>query len=226
MKKALFLIFLVFLSACDCKAETILLTPENTVNLYGTFSPMNMKYTLKDLLEKRLKNDNILYLVINSRGGDIVSGMKFINAVKTLQNIKVLTLYGASMGFVATQALPFERLVTESSTLMSHRAAGMFGGQFNDGEMEQRLNYWKSRISSIEKKIAKRLKMPLRTYKKKVKDEWWEYGENIVKKGLADRIVGVRCSKELMMQKIERPTSSLFGTVAAEQIHACPLFNF
>jgi len=96
--------------------------------------------------------------------------------------------------------LPGRRYILETGYLMFHRARGGVQGQFEDGELESRLEFAKKMVRQMEKNNAKRLKLTLEEYKKKVVNEYWINGFEAVEKNAADEVVSLSCSKELIEQ--------------------------
>jgi len=87
---------------------------------------------------------------------------------------------------------------------MAHRARGSVSGQFESGELEQRLAMWKKIVRKMEQTNADRMQISLDEYKKRVKDEWWSFGQDLIKDNMVDRIVPVKCSA-LLVEKDRCP---------------------
>lgn len=128
------------------------------------------------------------------------------------------------MASFTVEALPGERLGTSNAVLMFHRARGSFEGQFEDGEVESRLAFWKSLVREIEQQNADRLKLDLKSYKEKVKDEWWIYGKNNIAQNALDRLVQIRCHKDLVDAK-ESVTAQVLFFSFEEVYSKCPLLT-
>ena len=58
------------------------------------------------------------------------------------QNIECIAIFAASMAHGILQACPGNRYIAPAGVSMIHRAKGGFQGQFNDGEVESRLEFW------------------------------------------------------------------------------------
>lgn len=205
----------------------IQLEPKNTVNLRGPVNSVSVTKTILSLAELdvlRGSENYPIYLVLDTGGGSIKAGLDLIEYAKNIKNLKTISIFAASMGSAIVEQLPGERLVTESGTLMFHRASGSFEGQFNDGEVESQLAFWKSLVSSLEQKNADRMGMDIKVYKEKSRDELWIYGKDNVTQGAADRVVSLRCSKELLKQNEIAIIDVLFFTLKATY-SKCPLLT-
>lgn len=208
-------------------AETIILTTTNTVTFRGEVSlesTTRMQLELTALEVLRGKADYPIYLVMDTPGGSIFAGENFIEFAKTIRNVKTITLFAASMGSAIVQGLPGERLVVDTGIYMYHRASGSFEGQFEDGELESSLEFWKSYVRVMEQRNADRLGLDLKTYKAKAKDEYWVRGKAAVAEKSADRVVSIKCSTSLINQEITEVSFSLFGP-ASVTYSGCPLLR-
>ena len=205
-------------------ARDINLTIDNTVNFRGRVDFSSMQDLQAQLLEKHLnrKDGEIIYLVINSPGGSISAGNVFINFAKNIPNVKTVCIFCASMAHHISQALPGERLGSAGAVMMAHRARGTISGQFEDGELEERLKLWRGIVRKMEKINADRIGISLAEYKKRVKDEWWSHDYEAKAEGVLDDIVNIKCSNELMKDSKTETYQTLFGPVTVT-IPSCPL---
>lgn len=207
--------------------KEVTLTPSNTVTMRGPiFDDLVRKTELKlaELAIKRGAANYPIYLVIDSPGGSIFSGLEFIEFTRSIKNLHTITLFAASMASGIQQAIPGERLITETGVDMFHRAAGGFQGQFEDGEVESQLAFVKSIVRSMEITSSKRIGISLLSYKAKVKDEWWMFGQQAVDAGVADALVVVNCSKELLEQHDITVVQTLFFSVRLD-FSGCPMIR-
>jgi ATP-dependent protease ClpP protease subunit len=204
--------------------ERIVLTPKNTVVLNGPVTPDSMSKLKVDLLNKyhSLFTPKTVYLVLDTPGGSVMAGDQFIDFANSLNiDIKTITLFSASMGFHIVQNLG-ERLVMDSSVLMSHRASLQLGGELY-GEFDSRLNHIRSTIVRLDKRIAKRMELSLRKYQYVIRDELWVDGEIALSIKAADRKVKVVCDKSLKGTR-DKVVRSIFGEMKVK-VHACPLIT-
>ena len=84
-----------------------------------------MSKAAKELALLRANNPKeTIYIVVNSPGGSVTAGMKFITFANGIDNVKTITITAISMGSAIVEALPGERLIVPNATFMFHRAAG------------------------------------------------------------------------------------------------------
>ena len=208
--------------------SSIELTSDNMVMLRGEVNEESINAASISLFEQNkkrgLKNYTI-YIVLDTPGGSIDAGLAFIEFAKTFKNVETLTIFAASMGSAIVEHLPGKRNIISTGTLMFHRAAGGVQGQFEDGELESRLEYYKKIVRSMEQTNSNRMKISLSDYKSKVKDELWIYGVDAVNTSSADAIVTVSCSSELVAEKDILNISIMgFMTIPVE-FSRCPLLK-
>lgn len=218
----------IVLMSLSALADSIVLTPENTVVYRGEVSNTSankMQKAIHGLVTKRGSKTYKIYLVLDSPGGSISAGDAFIQYAKTVPNLDTVTVFAASMAAGIVEALPGNRYITENGILMFHRASGQIGGQFEKGEMESRLAFFKQMVLSMEIKNASRLKMSLADYKKEVVNEMWMYGYQATARKAADKVVDIKCSSELIDKSVL--DSFLFMGMFEIQIKysGCPLFS-
>lgn len=213
------------LQIANAKSNGVVLKTFNTCTLdnavdYETIK--SLKDCLTDKVALRASKKYPIYLVVDSPGGSVYEGMRFIQFAKSIPNLKTVTIFAASMAAGIVQMLPGERIITEEGVMMFHRASGSFRGQFSDGEIESRLRLWKQIVGRMEQRQADRIGISLEKYKKLRKDEWWVYSESNVEQNTADRLSVVSCSPALSKKKVKKTTYSFFG-VSTEKVSACPL---
>lgn len=213
--------------AVPVHAEVITLNQTNLVairSVIDTDSTMKASMELVNLVKLRGLQNYPIYLLLDSPGGSIESGLDFIAFAKTFKNIKTISMFAASMASGIVEAMPGERLVTKESTLMFHRAKGQIQGQFETGEVESELAYFKSVVRNMESVTAKRIGISLEEYKSKVINEWWVYGDQNIEQHTADRLVELECDAKLIDQQIK--TIIDFGLFKIPvKMSACPLLK-
>lgn len=226
MKKILSAIALC-LFCMPASAKLIGLNTANTVVIRGEVSISSMTQAQLDLMEqlnKRHTKTYPIYLVLDTPGGSIIAGETFIEMAKLYKNVETISIYAASMGSAIVQAIPGKRWVLPSGMLMFHRAKGQFVGQFESGEVESRLNFFKSYVRDLEWRNANRLGLKLKDYKDKVKDEWWVSGQRAVDAKVADEVAHIFCSKKLVDKKVTSRVAGLFGS-STQIFSGCPLIR-
>lgn len=205
--------------------EIVELNEKNTVTLRGPIHDAMAGALIARVQAAADATSGPLYLVLDSPGGSIASGMDIIANLKTIKNLKTITIFAASMASGIVNSLPGERLGNENSISMFHRARGGIQGQFAEGELESQLAFWKGIVTKMEVANSTRMGMTLEDYKKQVKDELWIHGnDNLTKKSL-DTVTSFKCTKQLLaateVVKIQTP----FGMLGLK-FSKCPLINY
>lgn len=211
----------------SAQAKSIKLSTTNVCSLETDVSASSMqklKYCLIDKVSKRRGRNYPIYLYLNSPGGSIYHGLRFITFAKSIRNLHTITEFSASMAAAIAQGLPGKRYVVETGVFMFHRARGGFQGQFEDGELESRLNLWKKIVRNMESMQAKRIGITLKEYKKRRVNEWWVYGDDNVKQNTADDMAEVRCTPDLIKQETTVVIRTMFGS-SKVKVSGCPLVN-
>ena len=208
--------------------SSLLLTPDNVVLFNGAVDRDSVAKVMANLHEVEKNRKDIskpIYLVINSGGGSIYAGNVFIEYAKTVKNLNTITIFAASMAHAIVQALPGKRYVTSHGLFMAHRAKGSFRGQFNSGEVESQLKLWTGIVTNMEITASTRIGISLLEYKTKIKDEWWTTAKESIKENVADEVVQMVCTHELVDKKIVEEHRNMFGAVRVT-FSSCPLFQF
>jgi len=205
----------------------ITLTKDNMVVLNDKVSWKTVTKLSLDLLlmSSKLKNTDVIYLVINSPGGSVSAGSLFIDILKHIpQPVHSITIFGASMGFHIAQASDV-RLILNSGTLMSHRAflSGL-EGQIN-GEIESRIGYYKSMSDILDKEASSRMGLSLKEYKGRIFNGMWHVGSNAVQNRSADKVVSVTCNTALLDSTYIEVVSTPFGDLPLV-FSSCPLIVY
>lgn len=196
------------------------MTSENTITFRGTVYGGSVTEFGKRLLDLSysLRAEDTINIVLDSPGGSIYAGLNFISLMQSVpQKVNCIALFAASMAHSILQACPGNRYIAANTgVVMIHRARGQFSGQFNDGEVESRLKTWSRIVKIMEKNNAARMSYSYDEYKAKAKDEWWCSTNQCIRENFADRIVNLKCSKELFTKRV-RTGRFIFS--------ACPLLR-
>lgn len=213
----------MLLNIAYAKDVSIVLTEENSVVFN---QPVSAEYTSQKTLEilNKSANTSPLYLVLDTPGGSVLAGLKFIDAIKSL-NIKVhtVTLFAASMGYQIAQELG-TRYITPSGTLMSHRGAiSGISGQI-PGELNARINFIASILDGMSERAAKRVNMSKKEYDDKIVNELWSFGQQAVDTNQADLVANVTCDSSLIKKTYEQEVFTIFGA-AVLKFSKCPLIS-
>ena len=218
-------------------AADVVLTASNTITLDGVVDSMSVARTLMQAkaIDSLTPSNDPIYLVLNTPGGSIDAGLSMIEQLSALNRpVVTVTLFAASMGFQTVQGVPFERLVTPTGTLMSHRPKGGFMGEFsatNGGgsQVDTRYTYYRERVANMDKKAVERTKgkMTYEEYEALIASEYWCDGKACMEKGFADKVVTVICDSSMAGTREETQTGSIFGmSVKVKSVVSnCPLIT-
>lgn len=224
MKKVLLMLLFPIMSIAD----VINLNPTNTIVFRGEVSNESVDYYQKkmhELLKVRGSKNYKIYLVMDSPGGSVFAGENFIQYLKTVPNVDTITLFAASMGSAIVQGNSGTRYIAQNGIMMFHRASGGLSGQFETGEVESRLSFFKSSVLAMEIRNALRMNTTIDNYKKAVVNELWLYGNQAVYKKAADKQIDIVCSSELI-DKQDTQNIMLMGIIPISiKFSACPLFR-
>jgi len=203
---------------------TVKLTEDNTIALNGPVDDSSVQAVqLKaKKLDLSLKSGYPIYLVLNTPGGEIQAGLELIEFLNSLNRpVHTVTLFAASMGWQIAQHLG-NRYILNYGVLMSHKASGGFQGEF-PGQIDSRYGFWLGRINQMDTQTVKRTKgkQSLKSYRAQYENELWLGGPDAVKKGYANKVVKMSCSKELSLSNEEVKVSTFFGSVVLT-FSGCP----
>lgn len=213
--------------------QTVTLTTTNSVVLRGVIDDTSVLDTELKLVTQNIKRGRAaypIYLVLDSPGGDIDSGLSLIEFAKSMRNLHTVSIFAASMASAVAEALPGERLVTQNGIMMFHRAAGTFRGYFETGEVESELWVSKAMVRQMENTNSSRMRMPVQSYKNLAQNELWLFGDLAVTYRAADRVVDLLCTNELINKTETTVVQSIFslfggGGTTTLKFSGCPLLR-
>lgn len=204
--------------------DTLALDDNNSIILRGVITYSSVAPVIKKLVElsSKLPTNSVIYLFLDTPGGSIDAGEELIQVARSIpQEVKTITLFAASMGFITVQSLG-ERLVLSNGTLMSHRASMRLSGQV-PGEFDTKYEFHKKDIKAINNRMAERLGMSYEEYSQLIRDEYWVKGLDALEAKMVDKHVNVVCGKE-SLGTYEQKVKSLFGTFTVVW-SKCPLVS-
>ena len=214
---------IIFILFSICFGKSIILTSNNHLSIVGTIDDN----IVNDQIEKSItldKKSNYTYIYINSPGGSVMAGQRFINLINSIKNKKKILCIAdtaASMAFHIYQYCDF-RYVIPNSKLMQHQISisGLEGNLKNIKNYITMVEEMNNMMITIE---SNRLKIQRDIYEKKIESDWWIYGgEKIVKAGVADSTIDyIMCSEQLIKKKII--TLDIFNTIINKSV--CPLIS-
>jgi ATP-dependent protease ClpP protease subunit len=182
------------------KPLIITLEPNNFIAIDDTINDDNYLKWLNNLSTVASENDTI-YIYIDSNGGDVESGNKFINQLNYYsqigKSIKCIAKNAYSMAFQIFQSSGcHKRYILSSSTTMQHQ----FSLNNIKGQLINTMNYLKmieTMSKSLDQQSANRIGISYDEYFELTKNDWWLYGEDIISKGVADNLVTIGCDHKL-----------------------------
>lgn len=183
-------------------ANTIKLTDKNHIHIKGQVTSFNMAEASLKLLNLHftLPEGEAITIVLNTPGGEVISGLGFIRVmelVKLTRPVNTYAIWAFSMGFSILQH-GTTRMIDAYGLIGQHRAKGNFAGQFATGEVESRLKVFTELMTSINKYEAGRCGYSLEEWQESIINEFWGYSISAVATGLVDELAGIECSKELL----------------------------
>lgn len=203
------------ISSVSFAAPKLVLTERNTVVFRDYVSSESIaKLTTKIKgMDDRLPKGEAIYVVLDSGGGEITSGLEFIDNMRGFDRpVHTITQFAASMAFQIVEGLG-KRYITREGTLMSHKARGGFFGEFPSGNLDARLAVWKRKIDRLDQQVVDRTggKHTLESYQKLYDNEYWCDGQDCVDAGFADEMVDVECADDLSGTTEVAEKSIFFG---------------
>lgn len=172
------------------------------VRLTSEISHQSASQFIADLTVAASQSSTVT-VFIDSPGGDVLAGIRMLDAVAGLRAVKpdlrlvCYTHFAASMAFFFLQIACDHRIVSQYSVLMQHQAS--LGMQGKWGEVQSRAELVKQVVDLVESKAAARLRLTLPEYRAKVVNDWWLVGVTAVKERAADFISQASCSADLVM---------------------------
>lgn len=183
----------------ELKKESIVLSPASFIRFTEEVHEISASRFIKDFLSQQ--NQEIV-IFIDSPGGNVLDGLRMIEAVRSAKTVrpdlkvKCVVNSAASMAFYFLQLACDERLVTETAVLMQHQA--QIGVQGPVRQLDSKFNLIHAITDWLDKQSAKRLELTVQELREKISNDWWLIGANAVKEKVADKVVSVTCSAELM----------------------------
>jgi len=231
MKKIILITGLLFVTMVFSKTKTekIILTKDNTVAFFGEVNQTTVNEVVSDVkkLNSTLPSGDPIYLVLNTPGGEVETGLELISFLNSLNRpVHTITLFAASMGFQFVQNLG-KRYILEYGTLMSHKVSGGFSGSFGseNSQLDSRYTLWLRKIRRLDLHTVSRTngKQTLKTYRAAYENELWLNGWEAVQQGYADNIANVSCDTTLKGTREVHFKSEKQNIIAT--FDACPLLT-
>lgn len=222
------LIVLILLFSLTAFGEEIVLTENNHVPIVGDVDKLSMQQAKESLLEiDKLRTDksNKIYIVLKSGGGSVVHGLEFIEIARSVENVHTITITAHSMAACIVQAVVGTRYATKDGTIMFHEMRMFVQPNYYSRQDLKRIleEYEGPDTDLFERYSYERLKLDKQKYQELVKDVDWKLdAKKAVQNNAIDRIVSVKCSKQLKSKKIIKNVQTFIGVIPVE-FPACPL---
>lgn len=165
------------------------LPTERTIILKGGINSNSADTIVNRLIElDDSKKKKLIYMVINSPGGGIVSGDRIITTLKAMDNKVICIVDGGAYSMAAVISLHCDKLyATENADFLFHEANIIIGGSMT--HVKSRYKHFVNWLESYEEQVAKALDVPLDQYLEKAEDEWWLTSREAARQGFVDGIV-------------------------------------
>jgi ATP-dependent Clp protease protease subunit len=220
--KKLFLLFLLVLSMgyTSFKEKTIKLDESNFLLLRGEVNSDSMSKLTKSILSHPNKE---VYVFIDSPGGSVFDGLAFIGAIKgSEKTVTCIVSEAISMAFVILQACD-NRYVLPHANLMQHVGSVQVGGQMH--EIESFLKHIKNIATEMNQMQADRIGISLEKFEKLIENDWWLTATQAIEENVADQMVNVTCSAELLKATEKTTVRGPFGLTMEVEFSKCPLLS-
>lgn len=162
----------------------------NISYLLGEVSSLLTDLVITDIRKFNAKNNNPIYLILDSPGGSVMAGAKLIAIIQSSKNpiYAVNTGSCASMCFMILQH-SHKRLALDRTTLMVHPASLQltYAGQLDN--LVSRVTYMKHFVDRMDRSIAKRARVSYEKFKLLTQQELWIDSIDSLNMGLLDEIV-------------------------------------
>jgi len=211
-----------FVACPKTDLDTVILTPENSTSIVTQVDSGSVQRVIDEIviLDRDLDKDAVIYLVLDTPGGSIIAGNKLIRYIKSIdREVKTITIMSVSMGFQISQSLG-ERLVVSDGFYMSHNGSTRCEG--NVMQIESCLTILKGLDTQLNSVSAKRMGITLEAYEKLIANEAYFFGSDRFHFNVADRVVNIKCSQELIDKRVETVTQNFIFSSTTEK-SACPL---
>lgn len=181
--------------------EVVELGQDNFVRLVGEIEDTSASRFIHELYLVSAKSPSVT-VYIDSPGGDVLAGMRIIDAVQGLRTVRPgLQLHcyaqtAASMAFIFLQTSCDRRIVSSFSILMSHQAS--LGVRGKAGELETRLDLVRQVLELLDARVSARLGMSVEKYRQLIVNDWWLVGSSAFEAKAADTLGSVACTPELV----------------------------
>lgn len=188
----MFTLILFFMFILSSNSIPIInLDESNTIILRGEIDKESVSRTIYEI--NKIKKKTEIYLILDTYGGEVVHGMELINELEN-HKINCIVQKAYSMGFAILQSCN-KRYILPHSTVMQHQMSMGLRGEI--GKINSNLILAQQYEKYLTNLQANRLNIDPILFENKINNEWWEFGNSIIKNNIADEIVYINCSPQL-----------------------------
>jgi len=171
--------------------KSLTLNNNNFILLNGNIDTKTTNHFIYQL--NLIHNKKDIYVYIDSPGGNVEDGNKILNEIQKY-NIKCIAEKAYSMAFAIFQGCS-KRYIIPYAKLMQHQIS--FGISNEKAKVESYINF----INQIENELiilqSSKIGITHKEFKEKTYNEWWIFGKSNIEQNCADKIIQVKCSKQL-----------------------------
>lgn len=196
------------------KKNTLYLDSSNSVEFNYVVDNRSTYYAVSEIerLEKQKegKEDKTIYLYIDSPGGEVTSGLKFAEYLKTKKNVVCVIKFAASMAFSIAQQGCNTRVITENAIMMQHRMT--ISGSGTTDEWKEYLKGAESLEERLNREDAKRIGVSYEKFKELVKNDYWLFGsKEILAANVADKAMTIYIDANISDEFLEKIKSRILA---------------
>lgn len=197
------------------KRPTLTLNGYNTVIISGPIGAEAI--AIAQRINALSKNNEPIYLLINSPGGSVMDGAQIITAMQASS----APVYTVCLAFCASQAAIIheygtKRFMQDRAILMFHEAAGGFEGSFN--QIYSRFAVFNKYVNKMDAFVANRVGLSLEAFKSQLGGEVWLDSEDATAKNFNDKIVNVSLDSEGKSQQGPQDLSNLSPSTYMDEV--------
>lgn len=169
------------------------LTKANVTFLTTQVSTASVAAVLADFDKFNSKNNNPIYLILDTPGGSVMDGGRLISAMQASKNPIYAVDVGmaASMGFMILEHA-HKRFGVSRAILMAHPASLGIMYQGEVDKLYSSLSFLKRYVDKMDRFIAKRAGMTYEAFKLRSDHELWIDSEDALRDHLLDEVVSVK----------------------------------
>lgn len=188
----MFKVILIFILILSTHSIPIInLNESNTIILRGQIDKESVSRTIYEINRNDKKEE--LYLILDTYGGEVFHGMELINELEN-HKINCIVQKAYSMGFALLQSCN-KRYILPHSTVMQHQMSMGLSGEI--GKINNNLLLAQQYENYLTNLQANRLNIDPILFSNKINNEWWEFGNSIIKNNIADEMIYINCSPQL-----------------------------